>query len=311
MKSGELARKIGGSVIGDGEVELRGPRSFFEAGPRDLCFYAGNEPGELARSNAGCVITGVHPETFEACSLIVVEDVRLAWARALVFFPGQGEESSKEVTFVSSSASVHPSTVLLPFTYVGPKTVIGPECIIGPNVTVHAGTDIGSGVVIGSGSVIGSAGFGYVTDSQGNHHHIRHLGRVVVEDHVHIGAGVCIDRGTTGETRIGQGTKIDNLVHIAHNVRIGKRCLIAGQSGIAGSSVLADNVQLAGQVGIRDHVNIGEGAVILAKSAVFKNVPAGAVYSGTPARPHRQTLRAQARMFNKLLKEGDQGDVKD
>jgi len=297
VTAGELARLLGGELLGDGGVELVRPAAFEEASPDELTFYDGDDAAELSASRAGCVITRLHPERFSARSIIFVHEVRQSWVKALETFPQASEERSPNLVYVSDSALVDPSSVLLPFAYVGPKAQVGPDCLIGPNVTIHALSKIGARVKIGAGSVIGSEGFGYVKNPDGSYKHVPHLGKVVIEDDADIGAGVCIDRGTVGQTRIGQGTKIDNLVHIAHNVRIGKNCLITGQCGIAGSSVLEDKVVLAGQVGVKDHVHIGEGAVVLAKSAVFKNIGAGEVFSGIPARPHRLSLRAQARLF--------------
>lgn len=297
MTAAELARLLKGELLGDGGAELERPAAFEEASPEELAFYDGDKMGKLSSCEAGCVITRLHPENFSARSIIVLPDVRLAWVLALSTFPSPAEEQAPEFVHVAGSASLDPSSVLLPFTYVGPEVRIGPDCVIGPNATIHARSRIGARVKIGAGSVIGSEGFGYVKNPDGSYKNVPHLGRVIIEEDVEIAACVCIDRGTVGETFIGQGTKIDNLVHIAHNVRVGRNCIITGQCGIAGSSVLEDNVALAGQAGVKDHIRIGEGAVVLAKSAVFKDIEAGAVVSGIPARPHRLTLRAQARLF--------------
>ncbi len=307
LTPGHIARVVGGEIAGEHGAKLLAPSSFHEAGPDALTFYEFNDIIALSQSRAGCVITSLKPPKFSARALIVVPNVRLAWARALAEFQRVTEEDSLTHTYISTDASVDPSARILPFTYIGPEVRIGPDCIIGPNVTIHAGCEIGARVRIGAGSVIGSPGFGYAADEEGNHHHIPHLGTVIIQEEVEIGAGVTIDRGTVGQTRIGKGTKIDNLVHIAHNVVIGKRCLIAGQSGIAGSSILEDDVKLAGQVGIKDHVRIGKGAIVLAKSAVFKDVAPGQVVSGTPARPHREALKAQA----KLYRDAADSDAKD
>jgi UDP-3-O-[3-hydroxymyristoyl] glucosamine N-acyltransferase len=297
MKVVELAELLEGKLLGQTDTELVRPAVLEDASPAELAFYDGEDAGKLSSFSAGCVITSLRPERFAARSLIVVPDVKLAWTTALEAFPQPEEEQSAGLVYVSASASVHSSAALLPFTYIGPQVSVGPDCVLGPGATVHARSQIGARVRIGASSVIGSEGFGYVKNPDGSHRHIPHLGKVIIEDDVEIAAGVCIDRGTVGDTVIGQGTKIDNLVHIAHNVKIGSNCIITGQCGIAGSSILEDNVTLAGQVGIKDHVIVGAGAVVLAKSAVFKNIEAGAVVSGVPARPHRLTLRAQARLY--------------
>jgi UDP-3-O-[3-hydroxymyristoyl] glucosamine N-acyltransferase len=297
VTAGELARLLGGELLGDAGVKLVRPAAFEGASPDELTFYDGDDAAELSASRAGCVITRLHPERFSARSIISLHEVRQSWVKALETFPQASEEQSPNLVYVSDSALVDPSSVLLPFTYVGAGVHIDPDCLIGPNVTIHARSQIGARVKIGAGSVIGSEGFGYVKNPDGSYKHVPHLGRVIIEDDVDIGAGVCIDRGTVGRTQIGQGTKIDNLVHIAHNVLVGRNCIITGQCGIAGSSILEDNVTLAGQVGVKDHVHIGEGGVVLAKSAVFKDIESGAVVSGIPARPHLLSLRAQARLF--------------
>ncbi len=292
-----LSKITGGEVAGDDSFEIRGANDFANAGRDELAFYDGSDSEKLSGSKAGCIITNLRPAAFKARSLIIVSNVRLSWARALSAFSRIRDEACGSLTFVSPSSSVDSSAVLLPFTYVGPGASIGEGSVIGPNVTILSGTRIGARVKINAGSVIGSEGFGYTKDEEGNHVHIPQLGIVIIEDDVEIGAGVTVDRAAIGETRIGKGTKIDNLVHIAHNVKIGERCIITGQCGIAGSSVLDDEVVLAGQVGVKDHVRIGKGAVVLAKSAVFKDIEPGAVVSGIPARDHRQTLRAQARLL--------------
>lgn len=292
-----LAEMLGGELLGEAQVSLVRPSAFESASADEVTFFDGVDAEKLKASRAGCVITSLSPERFTARSLVIVKDVRSAWAKTLNRFPALHEEHSSRLSYVSPSASVNTSATILPFTYVGPEVEIGPDSLIGPHVTIYRKCKIGSRVKIGAGSVIGSEGFGYATDSEGVHEHIPHLGGVLIGDDVEIGAGVCIDRGTLDDTVIGAGTKIDNLVHIAHNVLIGKRCLIAGQSGIAGSAVLEDDVKLAGQVGVKDHVRVGKGAVVFAKSAVFKDIEPGAAVSGVPARPHRLTLRAQARLF--------------
>ncbi len=170
---------------------------------------------------------------------------------------------------------------------------IGEDCIVYPGVTMYAHTSIGDRVIVQAGAVLGGDGFGYVF-SNGAHRKIPHVGRCVLESDVEIGANTTIDRGSIGDTVIGAGTKIDNLVQIGHNVRMGKLCLVMAQAGISGSTRIGDGVVIAGQAGIAGHLTIGAKAIIAAQAGVIGDVPAGETWSGYPARPHREALRTQA-----------------
>ena len=196
---------------------------------------------------------------------------------------------------------------------VGEMATIGDGARLWPGVTIYPRASIGSRVIIHAGARIGSDGFGYVF-RDGAHNKIPHVGRCVIGDDVEIGANTTIDRGSIDDTVIGRGTKIDNLVHIGHNVRIGEKCLIMAQVGVAGSVTIGDGAILAGQAGISGHLSIGAGARVAAQAGVFGDIPAGETWSGYPARPHRESLRASAALFKlagmmrrleKLLEDSD------
>jgi UDP-3-O-[3-hydroxymyristoyl] glucosamine N-acyltransferase len=198
---------------------------------------------------------------------------------------------------VEEDATIGDGSVIYPRCYIGYASAIGKDTVIYPQVVVRENVTIGNRVIIHSGTVVGSDGFGYVTVEQA-HHKIPQVGTVIIEDDVEIGANVAIDRARFDKTVIGSGTKIDNLVHIAHNVTIGKNCLIVAQVGISGSTSVGDNVILAGQVGIVGHIKIGDNAVVLAKSGVSKAVPAGSSVWGYPAKEEGFAKRLNAHLNN-------------
>jgi UDP-3-O-[3-hydroxymyristoyl] glucosamine N-acyltransferase len=194
---------------------------------------------------------------------------------------------------VEEGAVVGARTVLSAGVFVGRQAVIGEECYLHPNATVLERCRIGSRCILQAGAVIGSDGFGYVWDGQ-RHLKIPQLGIVRIEDDVEVGANTAIDRATLGETVIGRGTRIDNLVQIGHNVVVGEHSILCGQAGIAGSARLGRRVTLAGQVGVNDHVTIGDGSIATGQAGVTGNLAAGGIYSGMPAAPHREFLRRTA-----------------
>jgi len=313
MKLSALAGAIGAEVVGGGSVEVTHVAEWPRAGPGALVMVA--DPRGLPRAEASGASALLLPPALTSSRLpyLRAADVRLALARAIaVLHPAPPAPEG-----IHPTAVVGRGTQLGRGVALGAGTVVGEACVLGAGVVVHAGCVIGRGVRIGeasvlyprvtvydgcaigrrvvlhSGVVVGSDGFGYARDGV-TPVKIPHVGTVVIEDDVEVGANTTIDRATLGETRIGAGTKIDNLVQIAHNVTVGPRTLIAAQVGIAGSAVIGAGVLLAGHAGVVDHVTVGDGAQVLAKALVTRDVPPGAVVSGQPARPHREQLRIQA-----------------
>ncbi|WP_297214190.1 MULTISPECIES: UDP-3-O-(3-hydroxymyristoyl)glucosamine N-acyltransferase [Thermodesulfovibrio] len=318
MKLSEIAEIFNGKIEGDSNIEISGVRGIDEAGEGDITYLASNKNLEkLKNSKASAVIVKEKIENFSGAQLIV-EFPQLVFSRLLKLFYIKPYQSSgiSDKAFVSESSKISPNvsiypfsyiddeveigenTVIYPFTFIGRGSKIGANCIIYPNVTIREGTKIGNRVIIHSGAVIGSDGFGYIFH-EGKHEKIPQIGTVVVEDDVEIGANTSIDRATTGETVIGKGTKIDNLVQIAHNVKIGQNCILVAQVGIAGSSKIGDGCILAGQVGISDHVEIEGGTIITAQSGVMPGKVEKGIFSGSPIMPHREWLKSNA-IFQKL-----------
>jgi UDP-3-O-[3-hydroxymyristoyl] glucosamine N-acyltransferase len=317
VKLKDIAVILGGEIIGDPGMDIRGAAGIHDVKEGEITFLSDMKlTGECAASKASCVIVGAFVPGMNKTQ-VVVKNPLYAFARVLEKFytsPLRHTGISTEA-FVSEKAkvgkdvSIHPfafisddviigdNSVIHPGVFIGSGSVLGSQCVLYPNVTVQDKVVLGSGVIVHSGSVIGSDGFGYVFEG-GRHHKIPQVGGVIVGDDVEIGACVTIDRATTGNTTIGSGTKIDNLVQIAHNVRIGENSVIVAQVGIAGSSEIGAYVTLAGQVGVADHAKIDDGSVIGAKSGVFGHLPKG-VYSGTFAMPHREWLKASA-LFARL-----------
>jgi len=310
--SAELAEKLGGRLVGAPDVRVSGVAGLAEAGPEHVSFL-GNPRyrAQVLPSKAGVVLA---PPSFEepppeGRAWIVCENPSAAFTRIVAEFAPPPPEFPSGVhpsAVVSEEADVPASvhvgagavieagacigerTIIGAGVYVGHETRIGADCFIHPNVTIRERCIIGNRVIIHSGSVIGSDGFGYNTTRDGRHEKIPQVGIVQIDDDVEIGALVAVDRARFGRTWIQEGTKIDNLVQIAHNVVIGRRCLIVAQVGIAGSSRVGDGAILAGQVGVAGHITIGERAVLLAQSGVSKDVPGGAVLIGTPAVPRTE-----------------------
>jgi UDP-3-O-[3-hydroxymyristoyl] glucosamine N-acyltransferase len=318
MKLKDFAEIVKGVIQGNPEIEITGVSGITDAHEGDITFVSSAKYlRQACESKASCIIVKELVRDIKASQLII-SNPYFAFAKAIeCFYPGltfQTGISEKAVisgrvqfgkgvsvypcAYLSDNISIGDGTVILPGVFIGEKTEIGKHCIIHPNVVIREGVTIGDRVIIHSGTVIGSDGYGY-TFEKGEHYKIPQVGGVIIEDDVEIGSNVSIDRATLGNTVIGRGTKIDNLVQIAHNVKIGEKSMIIAQVGISGSSEIGSFVTLAGQVGVADHTTIESGTMIGAQSGIIPGHIKKGVYTGTPAMPHRDWLRAQA-LFAKL-----------
>ena len=314
-----IATEVGGRLVGDPGAQVRGIAPLDRASGEELSFLASPKYVPLlAGSQAGVVL--VTPELSEspgaARARIVVAKPHDALLSLIPrFYRAQKRQPGVHPTAeigrgarIGVGVSVGSYAVIGEGAQIGDRVSIGAHCVIGPGVqigddchlypstTAYSGTMVGKRVLVHAGARLGSDGFGYVY-RDGRHEKIPHVGRCIIEDDVEIGANTTIDRGSIDDTVIGAGTKIDNLVHIAHNCRIGRLCLIMAQVGIAGSVRVEDGCVLAGQVGISGHHTIGKGATLAAQAGAFGDIPAGETWSGYPARPHKESLRAHAALF--------------
>lgn len=314
-----VADLVGGRLVGNGTRLLSGVRPLESASENDLSFLVSPRYVPYFRaSRAGAVLLAeVHvAESAGPLTRIVVADVARAMEQAVLAFvpPPAHRPGIDSGARVAAGAVIAPDASVGPWSQVGEGATIGArsriasgvvigegvtvgdDCVIDDHVVCYPGAVLGHRVVLKAGAVIAGTGFGYASDRAG-HRRIPHIGRCVLEDDVEIGSGSCVDRGTLEDTVIGRGTKIDNLVMIAHNVQVGERCLIMAKTGIAGSVRIGSDVIVAGGVGIRDHAEIGDGARLAAMSGIFGNIAAGATVGGYPARNHRDFLRAQAALY--------------
>jgi UDP-3-O-[3-hydroxymyristoyl] glucosamine N-acyltransferase len=308
-----LAIDLEAEVVGDGTLEIQGVRPLDSAEPHHLSFLHNPKYVSEARSSRAGAILVADASLLPDRTLLVCDEPYLVLANALAIFhppirPEPGIHSSAVVAgdaVVGEGASVGPKAVVGSGCRIGDRSVVGAgsvlgrtvrigcDCQVHPLVVIEDGCQVGDRCTIHSGTVVGSDGYGFAT-VDGVHHKVPQVGIVVLEDDVEIGSNVCIDRAALGETRIGRGTKVDNLVQIAHNVQIGEHCLLVAQVGISGSTQIGHHVVFAGQAGCSGHLKIGDGAVLLARAAAYKDVPAGVHVSGAPARPHREWLKTNA-----------------
>ncbi len=315
MFASELAKEINGRLIGPGDPELKAIRPIGEAGEGDLAFLHNVKYKKiLAETGASCVVlseASLHDE--HGYAVIIHDNPHQAMAVAVdLLYPGAEYQPG-----IHPSAVVDLSATIGEGVYIGPNAYIGGGCVIGddsivesgcnlmsdvhlgakshlyPNVTIYPKSWLGKNCIIHAGTVLGSDGFGFAPSEDGILK-VKQVGKLVIEADVEIGASCTIDRGTFTETRIGRGTKLDNLVHIAHNCKLGENCLIAAQSGLAGSTELGDRVIVAGQVGFAGHQVIGDDCIFFAKSGINGDIEAGSQYFGYPAKPRMQAHRENA-----------------
>ena len=307
-----IAAAVGGRQVG-AETGILGVSNLDEAEQGDLAYVEGDRFVEAARASRASAFLVDQEIVGMERPQVVVSDPRFAFVRVVERFftrPRRPRGIAAQVVRgadvrIGDDASVWPfvtlgnrvtlgaRVTLYPGVFVGDDATIGDDSTLFPNVTVREGSRIGCRVIIHSGTVIGSDGFGYV-QREGRHHKIPQLGIVVVEDDVELGANVAVDRATFGRTVIGRGTKVDNLVHIAHNVTVGPHGILVAQAGIAGSTRLGSHVVVGGQAGLVDHIEIGDRVMIGAQAGVVRSIPEGQIVVGTPAAPHDVGLRAHA-----------------
>ena len=319
MKTSEIAEFVGGELHGE-DLEIVSAASVADARKGQIAFY--EKLVEMTPTEASCVIVSsefvaaqAETRSVGSVSLVTVKNPKLAFARiSAILHPQKFRNPEIHSSAVISSSArmgldvfigafacigdgsrIGNGTHLRAGAKIGDKVSIGNNCVLHPNVFVEDGCTVGNGVVLHAGVVIGADGFGYVKDDHGNYNKFPQIGTVVIEDNVEIGANSCVDRGALGVTCIGEGTKIDNLVQVGHNVSIGKRCVIAAQTGISGSVVIEDDCVIGGQVGFGDHARVQSGAVIGSQAGVLpgKIVRLG-VWWGTPIQPLDEYKRQNA-----------------
>jgi UDP-3-O-[3-hydroxymyristoyl] glucosamine N-acyltransferase len=319
LKLKEIAERLGCRLDGDGELEIHRVSGIQEAGPGDLTFFSNPKySAELRTTRASAVILGPRAEA-APCAMLRDPQPYLAFAKAVELFQdgwrpapgahrlawlGEGAQLGEGASVgpfaaIGEGATIGARTIIFPHVVIGRNARIGDDCILHARVSIRERIQIGNRVVIQDGAVVGSDGYGFAQRPDGTHHKIPQIGGVIVEDDVEIGAQTAIDRPAVGTTRIGAGSKIDNLVQIAHGVTIGRNVLLAAQVGIAGSTTIEDGVTLAGQVGVAGHLTIGKGAIATAQTGIPNSVDPGAFVSGYPAISNRDWLKSSA-VFRRL-----------
>jgi len=314
FKLGEVAEQVGGELTGDPDTVITGISGIKEAREGDITFLANPKYASLAKSTKASAIITSFDDIESDKPLIKAKNPSLIFAKAIGLFSPQNIKHPQGIhptalissnvsiakgvsigayAIIEEGTSIDEGTIIYAGCYIGYQSKIGKNCLIYPHVSIREGTEIGNKVIIHSGAAIGNDGFGFAM-VKGMQEKIPQIGKVVIEDDVEIGANVTIDRARFDKTLIGKGTKIDNLVQIAHNVVTGDNCIIISQVGISGSTTLGEGVILAGQVGVVGHITIGNKAIVAAQAGVTKSVKSGEMVSGYPAKPHKDAKRINA-----------------
>ena len=319
----EIASLVDGEIVGDEGIVINGVAGIKEAKEGEITFVANPKYASLMNSTDASAVIVSRDVKNGRRTLLQTDDPYLAFTRVMELWANDNGEPSppvgvhptvvvgKKVTFgkrvsiqayvvLEDEVEIGDDVTISPHVYIGRKCKIGDDTLIYPRVTIREKISIGKRCIIHSGTVIGSDGFGFAP-MKGVHHKVPQIGTVIIEDDVEIGANVTVDRGTIGRTLIGKGTKIDNLVQIAHNVVIGENSIIVAQVGISGTAVLGKGVTIAGQAGVAGHLTIGDNTTVGARAGVTKSIPPNSLVSGFPAKPHEEEKRLKVN-FRRLPK---------
>lgn len=313
----EIAKLVDGIVENDNiNLQVTGINGLIEAGPQDVSFAVPPYVSECHRSRAGVMLLAYGERKLNDRPVIRVKDPKAAFAVLLeILRPQQNVErvvskyalvmpSAKlgenvavgAFAYIEDDVEIGDNTIIYPHVYVGKGTKIGKECLLYPQSVVRENCILGNKVILQPGAVIGGDGFGYVNQADGTHTKVLQTGNVIIEDDVEIGCNSTIDRATVGHTVVGKGTKIDNLVHIGHNVTIGKNCFLCAEVGVAGSTKIGDNNTFAGQVAVNGHISIGNNNLFAGRTGITKNVGDGMQMGGFPEKPVKEWMRHEAEL---------------